>query len=94
METDYIVLDEPTAMLDYVSALSLYQLLSSLHQQGKTIIIIEHDTDFLLTYAHQILVLKQGFLVMQGEAKGIFFQRKKLQEAGIKIPKKISYEQN
>lgn len=89
METTYIVLDEPTAMFDYASTLHLYQLLSSLHRKGKTIIIIEHDTDFLLTYASQILILKQGSLTMQGKPEKIFPQKLKLQQMGIKVPRKI-----
>lgn len=89
LEPDYLVLDEPSAMLDYQSALNLYNLLSALHQKGKTIIIVEHDTDFLLTYARQILILDKGSLVMADETQKIFNQKEKLQKLGIKIPRTV-----
>jgi len=89
METPYIVLDEPTAMLDYKNTLHLYQLLTSLHRKGKTIIIVEHDTDFLFTYASHILLLDKGALVIEGKPEKVFSQRQKLRQMGIKIPKKI-----
>jgi len=89
LETEYLILDEPTAMLDYVSAVHLYQLLSSLHHQGKTIIIVEHDTDFLLTYTSQILIFKEGSLIMDGKTEKVFSQPSKLQQMRIKIPRKL-----
>ena len=89
METPYIVLDEPTAMLDYKNTLRLYRLLTSLHRKGKTIIIVEHDTDFLFTYASDILLLDKGSLAIEGKPKQVFSQKQKLTRMGIKIPKKI-----
>lgn len=85
-DPDYIVLDEPTAMLDYRSAVNLYQLLKSLQQQGKTIIIVEHDTDFLNQYADQMIVLDQGRIALQGKTKTVLSQTKKLGQIGIKVP--------
>lgn len=90
METPYIVLDEPTAMLDYKNTLNLYQLLTSLHKKGKTIIIIEHDTDFLFTYANHIFLLDRGALALTGKPDKVFSQKRKLTQMGIKIPKKLT----
>jgi len=47
LNPDYLVLDEPTAMLDHPSAIDLYQILTRLNQQGKTIIIVEHHQEFI-----------------------------------------------
>jgi len=90
LEPDYLVLDEPSAMLDHQSSLHLYKLLSELHQKGKTIIIVEHDTDFLFAYSQQVLILNKGSLVMAGKTKEIFDQKEKLQKLGIKIPRIIT----
>ena len=86
MDTEYIVLDEPTSMLDYKNSLLLFSILSRLHKKGKTIIVVEHDTDFLLKNATQLLVLDKGTLVMEGKPKTLFSKHKKLTELGIKIP--------
>jgi energy-coupling factor transporter ATP-binding protein EcfA2 len=53
LDVSYIVLDEPTSMLDYKSSCQLYELLKSLNNQGKTIIVVEHDTDFLWNFTSE-----------------------------------------
>jgi len=92
MDTKYIVLDEPSAMLDYRAAVDLYQLLKKLHTQGKTIITVEHDTDFLLTYADRMIVLDNGSCALQGSTEEVFAQEEQLNNLGIKIPRRISHE--
>jgi energy-coupling factor transport system ATP-binding protein len=89
-DTDYIVLDEPAAMLDYKGAAHLYKLLKSLNEEyGKTIIVIEHDTDFLLTYANKTAILNEGKIVLKGNTKSVFSKTEKLRSLGIKIPSNI-----
>lgn len=90
LDTPYIVLDEPVAMLDYQGAVNLYTLLEKLNKkEGKTIIVIEHDTDFLLTYTQQMLVLDKGKILFEGSTKKVFKNKEKLKELGIKIPHSI-----
>jgi len=83
---DYLVLDEPTAMLDYKSSLELYEILKRLNRQGKTIIVVEHDTDLLLQYAQSCLILDSGKVRAMGKAKTVLAQKNLLRRLGIKIP--------
>lgn len=92
MNTDYIVLDEPSAMLDYRSAVELYKLLAKLNSRGKTIVVVEHDTDFLLTYTNHTIVLESGSTTIQGATRDVFAKRKQLHDLGIKIPRRIEHE--
>ncbi len=85
-DTRYIVLDEPAAMLDYKSTHQLYELLVEINHTGKTIIVVEHDTDYLLNNANKIAVLDKGQLVYSGTPQSVFSHTKKLQALGIKIP--------
>jgi energy-coupling factor transport system ATP-binding protein len=87
LETDYIVLDEPTAQLDYKSSIELYKILSSLNKQGKTIITIEHDTDFLSEFASQIMILDKGKIEASGQTRKVLSDKNMLSKLGIKIPK-------
>ena len=89
METDYIVLDEPSSMLDYKSSIHLYTLLAALHKKGKTIIIIEHDTDYLYSFADRTIVLNEGRIEIEGDSKYVFGKKELLKQLGIKIPRKI-----
>lgn len=84
LDTPYIVLDEPTATLDYKSSVDLYQILVSLHQAGKTIIVVEHDTDFLLKYTKSVLILDQGKIKAFGSTRTVLKKTKLLKSLGIK----------
>ncbi len=87
LDTEYIVLDEPAAMLDYKSAVNLYKLLSQLHQfHGKTIIVIEHDTDFLYNFAKNVILIDGGEIIHRGNTEEFFKNKKLLSDKGIKIP--------
>lgn len=54
-----LILDEPTASLDTDSKDSIFALLSELHSQGKSIILICHDLDYLLTFSTHIAHLQK-----------------------------------
>lgn len=87
MDTPYLLLDEPTAMLDYKNSLNLYRLLLQLNQQGKTIIIADHDTELLARYCQRIIILDQGKIKLNSPAKTIFKHTVKLNRLGIRVPK-------
>lgn len=90
VDTPYIVLDEPVAMMDFKGALNLYNVLKALNEKsGKTIIVVEHDTDFLLTFAKEVAVINKGEIVMSGAANDIFEKKAELKEIGIKVPNRI-----
>lgn len=64
-ETDIILLDEPTAFLDYTNKLKVMQLLSEMAiQNNKCIIISTHDLDAKLTSNGTYLVIKNNEPVM------------------------------
>ncbi len=58
-ETPVMLLDEPTAFLDYTSKHHVFNLLSKLVKEDKKCIIISsHDIDLLLKYCNKILLLQ------------------------------------
>jgi len=63
-----LILDEGTSQLDPVGTSEVYALVSRLHQQGKTIVMVEHKLDWLARCAQQALVLHRGRLVLDGPA--------------------------
>src|SRR3990167_7150984 len=69
---DLILLDEPTSMLDYKSALNLYSILKKLNQSGKTIVVVEHDTALLAAYTQKTLILEQGRIAALGQSRSAF----------------------
>lgn len=56
-----VVLDEPIAQLDPQHATMIYELLKRLNEEQKmTIIVIEHHTEFIANYCHEVLMMKDG----------------------------------
>lgn len=59
-----ILADEPTGNLDSVSGLSIMQLLSDLHQAGKTVIVVTHDPR-MQQFATDRIFLLDGLIVSE-----------------------------
>lgn len=70
-----ILADEPTGNLDTVSSASIMQLLSELHTNGKSILVVSHDPR-MRSYATQLVFLLDGRIVSEEE----------YEEASLAIP--------
>ena len=70
-ETPLILLDEPTAFLDYPSRVQFFNLLKRLtNEMGKTILLSSHDVELAATHADRILLLsKESLCLAPTEAK-------------------------
>ena len=61
LEPDVLILDEPIAQLDPKHADLIYGILKNLNENwGKTIIVIEHHTEYIADYCHHVALLKDG----------------------------------
>lgn len=56
-----ILADEPTGNLDSKTEIEIMQILSNLHQQGKTIVVVTHD-DVVSEYAQRVIHMKDGLI--------------------------------
>lgn len=62
-QTDVILLDEPTAFLDYGSKVSVMRLLRRLaHEQGKAVLLSTHDLEIAFQTADEVWILQQNGL--------------------------------
>jgi iron complex transport system ATP-binding protein len=60
-QTPVILMDEPTAFLDFESRLQLFELLKQLtKEQNKTVIVSSHDLDVLFRNVDKVLYLKRN----------------------------------
>ncbi|MDO8741580.1 MAG: ABC transporter ATP-binding protein [Candidatus Roizmanbacteria bacterium] len=84
MGTDYIILDEPISSLDYLNAELIYKVLISLHKQGKTIIVIEHDTNMVWANAKKTMIINNHQIVKSGLTKQILKNNQELISFGIR----------
>lgn len=82
-----VILDEPTAGLDAAGKSWMKELISSLNQQGKTVIWISHDMSEVAELARRVIVLEQGRLILDGDTKSVFSCEQQLAAAGLEIPR-------
>ncbi len=73
-QTDVLLLDEPTAFLDYSSKKNLFVLLKEIaEKENKIILVSSHDIETLLKYANSAMILqkeKEAKLYLVEELRG------------------------
>jgi len=69
---DILIFDEPTAGFDPQSSKDLMNLITELHDSGKTIIIITHDMDLVNTYTKRVVMLERGQVTFDGTPNELF----------------------
>ncbi|MBP3951060.1 ABC transporter ATP-binding protein [Bacillus suaedae] len=61
LDPDILIIDEPVAQLDPHHAEMVYKTLQQLNKDyGKTIIVIEHHTEFIADYCDQVVLMDHG----------------------------------
>jgi cobalt/nickel transport system ATP-binding protein len=66
MNPEVLVMDEPTAGLDYPGLVSLQAILARLQQEGKTIVVATHDVDWAWEWADIVCVMVEGRVIATG----------------------------
>ncbi|HPT69764.1 MAG TPA: energy-coupling factor transporter ATPase [Syntrophomonas sp.] len=85
MLPEYLVLDEPTSMLDPNSRRMLLKQLHILNkQEGITIILISHNPEDLLQ-TDRLIVLDQGAIALEGTPREVY-ANVKLKDLGLDAP--------
>ncbi|MBU6450346.1 MAG: ABC transporter ATP-binding protein [Cyanobacteria bacterium REEB67] len=69
---DYLLLDEPTASLDFRYQLELVELLDSLRAKGVGIALILHDLNIAARLADRIALIASSRIIAQGAIEDVF----------------------
>ena len=86
MEPKFIVLDEPTAMLDPNGRKEVIKTVRRLQKTKKvTVILITHYMEEVIE-ADQVFVMDKGHVVMHGTPKEVFSQEEKLKKYRLDVP--------
>ena len=69
-QTDVILLDEPTTYLDMAYQLEVLQLVQRLNKEKNiTVVMVLHDINQASRFSDELVMLKKGSIVAQGEPK-------------------------
>jgi energy-coupling factor transport system ATP-binding protein len=86
MRPAYLVLDEPTSMLDPGGRRSVLDLIDGLaHRDGHGVLHISHDATGIAR-ADRVIVLESGAVVYDGSPAGLLSDQAMLARAGIALP--------
>ncbi|MBI3035578.1 ABC transporter ATP-binding protein [Candidatus Woesearchaeota archaeon] len=79
MPHSLLMLDEPTAGVNPEIRRELKLILRSLKKNGKTVLLIEHDMEFVMGISDVVIVLNEGKVLKEGKPKDIVKDKKVLE---------------
>lgn len=85
MQPTYLVLDEPTSMLDPEGRADVLGIVGRLRAAGRGILHITHDLADVAT-ADRVVVLNAGVVEFDGSLEGLFGEPELLASCGLELP--------
>lgn len=86
MDTDIVVLDEPTGGQDVRGTELLGNAVEELVADGKAVVVITHDMSFTRDHADHIIALRQGEVLLDSDPRTVFSQEETLAETEVRPP--------
>ena len=86
MRTDVLILDEPTIAQDERGRARIGGMIQRLAENGRLVIAVLHDMDFVAEYFERVIVMAHGRVVADGSAAQVFAQREALEAAALERP--------
>lgn len=91
MQRDIVLLDEPTAGLDAFQVEELVGVLDRLVENGCTLLIATHDSDFSFRCADRAIIIDHGRIICEGSAEHVFSQDDVLEKAKMVRPQIMAF---
>lgn len=85
LNSDCIILDEPTAMLDPSGRKEVMDTLRKLKEKGKTILLITHYMDEAVQ-ADRVVIMDKGNIKLDGTPKEVFRNIDEIKKFGLDVP--------
>ncbi|WP_342587526.1 energy-coupling factor transporter ATPase [Halalkalibacter urbisdiaboli] len=87
LDPDILIIDEPVAQLDPQHARDIYDILKTFNErEQKTIIVIEHHTEFIAEYCKHVVLMDDGEVIWQKRTKEALSQVDELMSRHIYPP--------
>jgi energy-coupling factor transport system ATP-binding protein len=86
MDTEVIIFDEPTIAQDYAGKERIKEIIRTLRSEGKTVITIIHDMNFVAEVFERAIVFAKGKAVLDNAVKQVFLEKEVLDAAYLEQP--------
>lgn len=90
----HVIMDEPTIGQDYLQKDRLRQVIAQLLSQGKTIVIVTHDVEFVAECKPRVVLLSRGTIIGDGPAAEILTNPTLVEKASLVMPQISSLMNN
>ncbi len=88
-EPQVILLDEPTAGLDPRNKLALWEIIRTLHKEGKTIVLTTHMMDEAEELCDQVAIMDKGKIIALGSPRQLI-KKVRMENTITVVPDKIT----
>ena len=86
MQPKVLILDEPAAGLDPAGRQEILDIVSGIHAQGTTVIMVSHSMDDVARLCRRIIVLEKGRVALDGSCAEVFSEVERLERMGLRLP--------
>lgn len=86
MDPKVLILDEPTTGLDADETKELMGIVSGLNREGRTVVLITHEMKLVSEHANRVVVLLDGRVVLDSDARGAFSDLELLKRCSLLPP--------
>jgi energy-coupling factor transport system ATP-binding protein len=87
LRPDLLALDEPVSELDPVGKSEVLAIVSALNEQNQTTIVVaDHDPEWVLEMADSVVVIAEGRIIASGVPGDVFAEPASLREHGLHLP--------
>jgi energy-coupling factor transport system ATP-binding protein len=81
-----LILDEPTIGQDHEQKEKLEQFILQMQEQGKTVVMVTHDVEFVAECNPRVVLMKEGRIIAEGMGKDILTDPFLLERSSIVLP--------
>lgn len=86
MDTPVLIVDEPSWGLDMRETGRLTDTLNSARAQGKTIVVVSHDTRLLLETCSRMVIMDRGRVAADGSPQDLWAAPERAAARGVSVP--------
>jgi len=82
----HVIMDEPTIGQDYLQKDRLRNFIVQLVSQGKTVVIVTHDVEFVAECKPRVVILSRGKVIADGPANSILTNPAIIEQGSLAMP--------
>lgn len=93
LQPEILIFDEPTTGQDEAGARAILDLTRSLHEQGRTVVVVTHHLYLMPGYAQRAVVMGQGRLLLDASLREAYHAGEVLKQTRLRVTQAVALAQ-